>query len=231
MLDKSKSSLSLSHQLASFLLIYRSTPHSVTGQTPVSLFLKREIRNRFTLLKPNLEQTVNEKQDRQVQYHDKSGVKMRQFKVGERVYVKKFRRKGERKWISGTIVERTGTLIYKVDINGITKLIHMEHIRAYTPDLSTSESSTEPPNPSKPVPRSYDDHYKSVTYNSSDISIMTDLAAESSEISKLPKAPPTPLINSKSVVKQSDGCQAKPVETVERRYPLRLRTPKVVFDL
>lgn len=36
----SKVSFPLSHRLANFLLVYRSTPHTVTGRTPAELFLK-----------------------------------------------------------------------------------------------------------------------------------------------------------------------------------------------
>lgn len=44
---------SLQHQLANFLLMYHSTPHSVTGCTPVELFLKRQLWTKFTLLRPD----------------------------------------------------------------------------------------------------------------------------------------------------------------------------------
>lgn len=57
-----KQMLSLKHKLANFLIMYRSTPHSVTGKTPSELFLKRHIRTRFTLLKPDLAKSVQEKQ-------------------------------------------------------------------------------------------------------------------------------------------------------------------------
>ncbi|CAH3166614.1 unnamed protein product, partial [Porites lobata] len=45
---------SLEHRLANFLILNRSTPHTVTWQSPAELFLGRQIRNCFTLPKPNL---------------------------------------------------------------------------------------------------------------------------------------------------------------------------------
>lgn len=49
-----KQSVTLQHRLANFLLMYRSTPHTVTGVSPAGLFLKRQMRTRFSLLKPSL---------------------------------------------------------------------------------------------------------------------------------------------------------------------------------
>lgn len=45
----------LSHRLANFLLMYRSSVHSTTGVTPSSLFLRRELRTQFDLLRPDRE--------------------------------------------------------------------------------------------------------------------------------------------------------------------------------
>ena len=47
------SGLPLSRRLNNFLLTYRSTAHSTTQVTPSSLFLKREVRTRFDLLRPD----------------------------------------------------------------------------------------------------------------------------------------------------------------------------------
>lgn len=57
--------LPLSHRLCNFLLTYRSTAHSTTGVSPSSLFLKREVRTRFDLLRPDPESQVSEKQTKQ----------------------------------------------------------------------------------------------------------------------------------------------------------------------
>ena len=57
--------LSLSHRMSNFLLTYRSATHSTTGVTPSSLFLKREVRTRFDLLRPDLKSHVLEKQSQQ----------------------------------------------------------------------------------------------------------------------------------------------------------------------
>ncbi|GFV27592.1 uncharacterized protein TNCV_3189101 [Trichonephila clavipes] len=50
-------------KLQRFLLQYRITPHSLTGETPSALFLKGCIRTRLDLFKPNLRDKVVQKQN------------------------------------------------------------------------------------------------------------------------------------------------------------------------
>lgn len=52
----------LQQRLANFLLSYCTTPHAITGVAPCTLFLDRNIRTRFDLLKPNLRSSVAGKQ-------------------------------------------------------------------------------------------------------------------------------------------------------------------------
>ena len=61
-LDGKANSLSLEHKLANFLILNRSTPHIVIGQSPAEQCLGRQIRNCFTLLKPNFSRAVDEQQ-------------------------------------------------------------------------------------------------------------------------------------------------------------------------
>ena len=48
LVDVNTSKLSLEHRLANCLILHRSTPLTVTGQSPAQLFLGRQIRNCFT---------------------------------------------------------------------------------------------------------------------------------------------------------------------------------------
>ena len=63
---------SLKNQLANCLFQYRNTPHSVTGVTPAELFLKRNPRTKFSVLKPNMEMHIQNQQGKLQQQHDKS---------------------------------------------------------------------------------------------------------------------------------------------------------------
>ena len=78
------SGLPLQHCLASFLFVYRSTPHTTTGHLPSALFLRRELHTHLDLLKPNCEDDVITQHSNQVQHHDQHA-KLRQFQVAQRV--------------------------------------------------------------------------------------------------------------------------------------------------
>ena len=70
LLDGKANSLNLEHRLANFIILNFSKPHTVTGQSPAELFLGRQIRKSFTLLKPNLNRAVEDQQLRQNEHHD-----------------------------------------------------------------------------------------------------------------------------------------------------------------
>ncbi|GFU41269.1 uncharacterized protein K02A2.6 [Trichonephila clavipes] len=71
----------LNVKLQRFLLQYRITPHSLTGETPSALFLKRCIRTRLDLFKPNLRDKVVQKQSSRL---DTESI-LRKFQEGEKV--------------------------------------------------------------------------------------------------------------------------------------------------
>ena len=52
----------LPQKVANFLLAYRNTAHATTGQTPVMLFMGRNLRSCLDLLKPDICKHVLEKQ-------------------------------------------------------------------------------------------------------------------------------------------------------------------------
>ena len=105
--------ISIQHKLANFLLMYSCTPHTVTGVSPAELFLKRQSRTCFTLLKPHLEHEIQKKQEISKSYHDGVRVKERQFKIGEQVLVKNCRG-GNLKWITGVVMKVCGPRTYVV---------------------------------------------------------------------------------------------------------------------
>ena len=108
---KTEGSNSIKQSLSRFLFSYRTTPRSVTGQTPAELFLNRRLRTRLDLLRPDLGRKVFEKQIDQKAIFDRTS-KERHFSMGEEVLVQNFR--GEPKWIEGTVAERTGPVSYRV---------------------------------------------------------------------------------------------------------------------
>ena len=139
-----KSGVSESQRLQSFLLTYRTTPHAVTGRTPAELFLKRQLRTRLTLLKPNLTIDVQKKQEKQVNYRDQHS-STRVFNPMQLVMVKNCYDNGVVKFVLGSIVKRLGPLRYLVRVGHRTRYCHVDHLRSTgetTADTSDEESTT-----------------------------------------------------------------------------------------
>ena len=124
--------ITLAHRLANFLMSYRMTPHSVTGCAPTELFLKRQIRTRFTLLKPDLTKVVQDKQQRQKENHDLHTSKLRHLSEGDSVLIRNFRG-GRERWTNGTVEKRLGPVTYQV-WNGVSRRsVHIDHLLGNRP--------------------------------------------------------------------------------------------------
>ena len=85
-------------KLIKFLIMYRNSVHSTTGECPSTLFLGRKLTTRLDLMKPNLSGTVD-----------------RDYMVGQTVAVKDYRG-NDTKWIPGTISDKTGPVSYRVEV-------------------------------------------------------------------------------------------------------------------
>ena len=101
----------LSTRLTDFLLSYRSIPHTTTNRAPCELFLKRQIRTRLDLLRPNCESQVQKQQANQKMWHDQHA-HARQFFLGQTVMAQNLR--PGPKWVPGVVVECLGPLSYLV---------------------------------------------------------------------------------------------------------------------
>ena len=128
-LEGKANALSLEHRLANFLILNRSTPHTVTGQSPAELFLGRQIRNCFTLLKPNLNRAVEEQQLKRKENHHEGRVKPREFKLNEVVLVRNWRRGAER-WIPGRITQVKGPRTYLIRCEDQKRFVHVDHLKS-----------------------------------------------------------------------------------------------------
>jgi hypothetical protein len=128
MLEKTSKHLPLSHRIASVLFMNRNTPHTLTGRTPAELFLGRAPRTRWTNLKPHLQTTVEDRQQKQKIQHDGNHVVQRTFDLFQKVRVKNARG-GKEKWIPATIVKVEGPLTYIVRLPGNRRrFVHVDHL-------------------------------------------------------------------------------------------------------
>ena len=114
-------------KLSNFLLGYRSTAHATTGVSPAELMLKRQLRTRLSLIKPDLRQHVEDKQEEAKVYHDKKVPQLRNFVKNERVRIRNFR-DSIVNFVPGIIVRRTGPVNYLVRTGRNIRYVHIDHI-------------------------------------------------------------------------------------------------------
>ena len=103
-----------------FLLAYKNTPHSTTGEVPSQLFLGRRLRTRLDLLKISnrqIDQTVT-----------KGGAVTREFSIGQTVIARNYT--GSTKWVPGIIRTQLGPLSYEVEVKpGLVWCQHTDQLR------------------------------------------------------------------------------------------------------
>ena len=132
----------LSHRLASFLLTYRSTRHATTGKSPSQLFLKRDIRTRFDLLKPDCEKHVLEKQSQQKSGHDQVHSRDCKWFVGQRVMARNVRPGPD--WIPATVLEVQGPVTYLIQTDdGQVWKRHLDQLKEFGERRQTTEFASE----------------------------------------------------------------------------------------
>ena len=142
--------------ISQFLLSYRSTPHTTTHETPSKLFLKRKLRTRFDLLKPDVSKSVNVEQAKQKNNHDR-GCQSREYFVGQNVQAHNFCAGPH--WAPGIIVERHGPLTYLVQDNtGVFWRCHVDHLHpAHDKPLEQNTTPNNAPlSPDLPLPNQSD---------------------------------------------------------------------------
>ncbi|XP_063370633.1 uncharacterized protein K02A2.6-like [Cydia amplana] len=116
--------------LQTYLLAYRNSVHSTTGETPAMLLQKRNLRSRLDLLRSDrgLEDRVRDAQRRQQAQAGQSAIAERNLVTGETVWARNYT--GADKWIKGTIVGKEGSRRYTLD-NGDGRLLvrHIDQLR------------------------------------------------------------------------------------------------------
>lgn len=120
---------SLKHRLADFLLRYRSTPQSTTGVSPAESLMKRQLRTRLHLLRPDLSKRVETKQEGQKVHFDRNRKPERGFEVGDVVRVLNTRAQSKvDKWLLGAVIEVKVPRNYLVKVGSGSRLVHADHL-------------------------------------------------------------------------------------------------------
>ncbi len=213
---------SITKKLANFLLTYRATPHSVTGVPPAELFLKRQLRTRLSVLKPDLNGRVKEAQENQQKFHDKR-VSLREFDVNDSCYVKNFRG-GEEKYVPGRITKRLGPLRYLVQIGRSTRYVHIDHL---LPSNVNTECQDE--QQALPLQTAIPDM---VTVTSVPEMVKVTSVPEMVKVTSVPETVKVTSVPETVKVTSVPDRRPRPSPvTPDRRYPQRTRRPVKRFDV
>ncbi|ESO93440.1 hypothetical protein LOTGIDRAFT_175564 [Lottia gigantea] len=108
------------------LFTYRNTPHTVINRKPSELLLNCEVRTRFSLLRPNIQQRVESKQNDEIAKRNVNR-KVRQFVEGEKVRILNVR-SNYPKWYYGRIVKCLNAVRYLVKIGYRECQVHIDHL-------------------------------------------------------------------------------------------------------
>ncbi|XP_045500051.1 uncharacterized protein K02A2.6-like [Colias croceus] len=120
---------SVQYKLQRFLMMYRKTPNSSTGQSPGEMMFKRIYRTRIDLVKRK--QEVRDCNNEELKVN-------KEFKPGDRVQIRMY---DSNKWKFGRILERKGKLHYEVEVDG---KIHHRHIDQIIKTSCLSENFNTP---------------------------------------------------------------------------------------
>lgn len=128
-----ESGCSINTAINLFLFDYRTTPQRTTGETPARLLLGRELRNRFSCLKPPpIIESLSEREGREA---CKRKVK---FVTGQKVMVRDYR-KGHKPWIVGKIVsESVPDLTYIIEVQGMMWKRHIDQMVYCNEDVESN---------------------------------------------------------------------------------------------
>ncbi|KAK3745815.1 hypothetical protein QZH41_005677 [Actinostola sp. cb2023] len=104
---------SIQTKLSRFLFSYRNTPQTTTGETPTQLRWGRSLRSHLDLLQPDTEREVQQSQDDQIKQHDKNA-RARPLAVNDKVLARNY--SGQPKWLPGIIIEESGPVSEKIEL-------------------------------------------------------------------------------------------------------------------
>ena len=137
----------LETRLYNFLMIYRLTPQTTTGESPAELLLKRRPRSRLDLAYPDVQGKVLTKQSSSLREHGDE----RSFFCGDAVWSMNFA--GTPKWLPGVLETQTGPVSFTVRLpDGRLWKRHVDHLRQRLPhELPHETLDTDEPVVKLPV--------------------------------------------------------------------------------
>ena len=221
----------LSIKLATFLLAYRNTPHSTTGEAPSQLFLGGRLRTRLDLLKPDLRLKISNRQIDQTV--TKGGAVTREFSIGQTVIARNYT--GSTKWVPGIIRTQLGPLSYEVEVKpGLVWRRHTDQLRDTRIPVTPSSN---PVTQTSEIPIQVESREDLMSVASEQPAASSQQPAASNLDTDVP--PPSPVADT-AACSPPNLIEPVPEPVPVRRYPVQVRKPlaktayfnrHVVFDL
>lgn len=94
-----------------FLFDYRITKHCTTNETPMKLMLGREVKSRFSLMRPPIVSDVIKDKQR-ITVKNFKGKRNKTFSEGQKVYARKYKNPNKASWSPATIKRKIGPRNY-----------------------------------------------------------------------------------------------------------------------
>lgn len=162
----------LQHRIDNFVFCYRTTPHTFTGRTPAELFVRRKLRTRLSLLRPDVTNEMSAKSAEIKKSADRRRGSPRVFAVGDRVLVRSVR--GEVvNWWPGEVTRVKSSSTYLVYVRNKVRFVHADHLRPSDIDPTAQRD----PSPEVELPHASDiTNATSTTNQSSEPSSPTRLS-------------------------------------------------------
>lgn len=234
-----------------FLFDYRNTSHCSTCKSPSELMFGRKLRSKFDLLRPNRLEKINSSLTKQTEFF--SGHRNTSFSENQLVLVKDYRTSQASNWAKANIVKVLSPVSYLVRLHN-SNVLWKRHCDQILPvrenlnlDISKAKLTTSFENDKL---RSNVDVVQKPNYDVSSPKVECVSKRRSLLISPSPTKVCSPSVSESRVSPQvhvspnqivfpvdvsdkpSDSIDTTPIRSsAERRYPIRSRKPKNIFDL
>lgn len=116
--------------LCRFLMDYRNMIHCSTGESPAKIFFGRELKTRFSNLKPpTIKEKLKLSQEKNIIHH--KGKRNATFHEGQKVMVRDYRNPNKPSWTQATITQQLGPQSYSCTLSHNNNNIkrHLDQIR------------------------------------------------------------------------------------------------------
>ncbi|XP_046671149.1 uncharacterized protein K02A2.6-like [Homalodisca vitripennis] len=111
--------------LSRILFDYRNSVHSTTNETPSKLMFGRKLRTRLDLLRPNITQFVNKKQEESKNSFNTNITRV--VYPGQTVLMRDYR--SNNKWLQGIVNKQISPVMYEIELNsGIVTKRHIDQL-------------------------------------------------------------------------------------------------------